>query len=83
MCAGNSAYHWSISLHNYRKTLRVRAAQVWPQDLSINPESCQMFPNGRRAESGNPKQIPRSCDEDESSVDVLTSNGSGKDPNSV
>jgi hypothetical protein len=43
MCAGNSAYHRSISLHNYRKTLRVRAVQVWPQDLSINPEICEMF----------------------------------------
>jgi hypothetical protein len=43
MCAGNSAHHWSISLGNYRKTLRVRAVQVWPQDLSINSESFQMF----------------------------------------
>jgi hypothetical protein len=40
---GLATYHWSISPRNHRKTLRVRAVQVWPQDLSINPESRQMF----------------------------------------
>jgi hypothetical protein len=60
MCAGNSAYHLSISLRNYWKSLRVRAVQnLGLQDSAINPGICQMFPNAKHGESGKPKPIPQ------------------------
>jgi hypothetical protein len=34
---------FGVPLVDFPTTLRVRAVQVWPQDLSINPESCEMF----------------------------------------
>jgi hypothetical protein len=43
--------------------LAARVVQILGlQDPAINPGSRQMFPNGRRAESGNPKQIPQFFD---------------------
>jgi hypothetical protein len=60
MCAGNLAYHLSISLRNYWKTLRVRAVQnLGLEDSAINPGLCQMFPNAKPAQSGKPKPIPQ------------------------